>query len=350
MVASAYAIPQYLLEVYKTDEENFSPYVPNTSNTPEAKEPESDDASVDENNEGFTLHQGEIQEIYYYRNLHSMGWDHDYEDMSNSGSCEIPYHETDLSQCYLGVRLLLRVDWEEFNEKRVLKELPPAIQGFITEERFSGGLTSLTLAGMDKTMDEEFQFEFTQMKRSDILIEMIKTAGLIPDVDPTGLQDDVIDYSNVSSSGGDDSGSIGGESEDINKLVKKIIKGKKGALEKAKAIHQWLKENVKYGSYSCSQCSSASDCLKRLNNLNCADTSKLTRAMMSAAGLKAYVVHHSQGPGHFWTVIEIKGVKYASDQTGSGSAWNTVWYPSGRRDAGTTGGDYDRTCGDNPSC
>lgn len=362
-MVSAYAIPRYLLEVYKTDEENFEPYTPMSSHDDkeedaqdklkkkkEEDEEEKEEEEVEENKEGFTLHQGEIQEIYYYRNLHNMGWDHDYEDMSNNGSCEIPYHETDLSQCYLGVRLLLRADWEEYNEKRILKELPPAIEGFITEERFSNGLTSLTLAGRDKSLEEEYQFEFTQMKRSEIIIEMIKTAGLIPEVDVTGLQDDVIDYSNISSSGDDDSGSTGGEGADIDSLVKKIIKGKKGALAKAQAIHEWLKQNVRYGSYSCSQCSTSAECLKKLTHLNCADTSRLTRAMMSSAGLKAYVAHHSQGPGHFWTIIEIKGVKYASDQTGSGSAWNTVWYPGGRADAGTSGGNYDRICGDNPLC
>ena len=361
-MVAAYAIPRYLLEVYKTDEEHFEPYIPlsshdnnkeseNDKKSDEKKEEEEEEEDVTENEDGFTLHQGEIEEIYYYPNLHNLSWDHDYEEMSNNGSCEIPYHETDLKQCYLGVRLCLRADWEEYNEQRVLKELPEAILGFITEERFSNGLTSLTLSGMSKLLEQEYHFEFTQMKRSEILIEMIKTAGLIPEVDVTGLQDDIIDYSNASSSGGDDdSGSTGGEGADIDSLVKSIIKGKKGALAKAKAIHEWLRQKVKYGSYPCSQCSSPSDCLKRLTHLNCADTSRLTRAMMSSAGLKAYVVHHSQGPGHFWTIIEIKGVKYASDQTGSGSAWNTVWYPSGRRNAGTTGGDYDRVCGDNPSC
>lgn len=340
---SAYAIPRYVLEVYKTDEENFSPYIPNTSNTPESQE--GDVGEIEGNSEGFTLHQGEILETYYYRNLHSMSWDHDYEGLSNNGSCEIPYHQTDLSQCYLGVRLCLRADWEEYNEQRVLEELPEAILGFITEEVFSNGLTNLNLSGMDKLMEQEYQFEFTQMKRSDIIIEMIKTAGLIPEVDPTGLQDDVIDYSNSSS--GDDSGSTGGEGEEIDSLVKKIIKGKKGALEKAKAIHEWLRKEVRYSNYPCSQCNSPEECLKNRTHLNCADTSRLTRAMMSSAGLKAYVVH---GPNHFWTVIEIKGTKYASDQTGDGSAWNTVWYPSGRTSAGTTGGNYYKVCGDNPCC
>ena len=123
-MVSAYAIPRYLLEVYKTDEENFEPYIPNTGNQDsEDKSKESEDKKneeeeteeVEENEDGFSLHQGKIQEIYYYRNLHTLSWDHDYEDMSNNGSCEIPYHETDLTQCYLGVRLLLRTDREEYN-------------------------------------------------------------------------------------------------------------------------------------------------------------------------------------------------------------------------------------------
>lgn len=84
-MVSAYAIPRYLLEIYKTDEENFEPYVPNTNNNEEEsvkdkvkeegnKETDEETYDVEENKDGFTLHQGEIQEIYYYRNLHSIGW------------------------------------------------------------------------------------------------------------------------------------------------------------------------------------------------------------------------------------------------------------------------------------
>lgn len=327
---STYAIPRCLLEVYRTDEEHFEQYIPKTVNGA----PTESEEEADENNEGFTLHQGEIEEIYYYPELHSLSWDHDYEEMTNNGSCEIPFHATDLNQCYLGVRLCLRADWEEYNQKRVLKELPEAILGFITEQRFSGGLTNLSLSGMSKLLEQEYHFEFSQMKRSEIIIEMIKTAGLIPDVDVTGLQDDVIDYSNSGSN--DDGGTTGGEGEDIDSLVKKIIKGKKGALEKAKAIHQWLVENLTYTGYPCSRYSSASECLKS-KHLNCADTARLTRAMMSSAGLDAVVVH---GPNHFWTVITIKGTEYASDATSKYRAWNTTW----------KGMSYYSKCGDNPSC
>lgn len=352
-MVSAYAIPRYLLEIYKTDEENFEPYVPNTSNNEEEsvkdkvkeegnKETDEETYDVEENKDGFTLHQGEIQEIYYYRNLHSIGWDHDYEDMSNSGSCEIPYFETDLSQCYLGVRLLLRVDWEEYNEKRVLKELPPAILGFITEERFNNGLTSLSLSGMDKTLEEEYQFEFTQMKRSEIITEMIKTANLKPDVDVTGLQDDVIDYSNVNSGDGD-SGEVGGNYASINDFVKKAIKGKKGDRAKAEAIHNALKAIIRYSYYSCSNYPRDPEaCLKNASHLNCADTSCLTCTCFKAAKLTARVVH---GPNHFWTEVQIAGQWIASDLTGCEGC-------ESRRSLGQVWNNYnkDRVCGDFPSC
>lgn len=319
-MVSAYAIPRYLLEVYKTDEENFEPYIPNTGNQDsEDKSKESEDKKneeeeteeVEENEEGFSLHQGKIQEIYYYRNLHTLSWDHDYEDMSNNGSCEIPYHETDLTQCYLGVRLLLRADWEESNEKRILKELPPAIEGFITEERFSNGLTSLTLSGRDKSLEEEYQFEFTQMKRSEIITEMIKTANLVPDVDVTGLQDDVIDYSNVSSSGDDEEDiDSSGVSGDVAKAAKEACKGKKGAKAKANAITAYICDHVQYPSPNYSDHHKCPAEVLKSGYSNCCDRARLGYEMAKVVNLKARGVH---GPNHVWVQYYVEGSWQDSD-------------------------------------
>ncbi len=76
-----YRIARNLLEVYKTDEENWEPYTPRmsydddgTSSTDEEDETEEDDEEEEEeeeNDEGFSLHQGEILEKYYYQNLYS---------------------------------------------------------------------------------------------------------------------------------------------------------------------------------------------------------------------------------------------------------------------------------------
>ena len=103
--------------------------------------------------------------------------------------------------------------------------------------------------------------------------------------------------------------------------------------------------------YPCSRYHSAEECLKHKHAINCADTARLTRAMMASAGLKCYVVHRSHANGHFWTLIEIDGKIYASDQTGSGSDWNTIWYAEGdRRACNSRGGNWDVKNGKKPDC
>lgn len=113
----------------------------------------------------------------------------------------------------------------------------------------------------------------------------------------------------------------GGEGATIDNLVKKIIKGKNSDLAKAKAIHQWLINNVRYCGYECTRYNTPEKCYKNRSHLNCADTARLTRSMMSSAGLNAQVVH---GPHHFWTVIKIGGKEYASDATSRKRKWNKV--------------------------
>ena len=130
---------------------------------------------------------------------------------------------------------------------------------------------------------------------------------------------------------------LGGEGEVIDKLVKKIIGKETKPLKKAKLIHNWLIKNVNYKYYSCSKYKTAASCYKNRKGLNCADTARLTRAMMSSAGLDAYVVH---GPNHFWTVIKISGKEYASDATSKKRKWNTVYKNL----------KYSKKNGKNPSC
>lgn len=141
----------------------------------------------------------------------------------------------------------------------------------------------------------------------------------------------------------------GGEGKTIDDLVRKIVGNETDDLKKCKLIHGWLQSNVRYSSYSCTRYSSPESCLNHKGGLNCVDTARLTRAMMSSAGLNAYVVHRTYNGGHFWTVIEIGGKKYASDQTGSGSEFNTVWKASGRTGNGGYA-DYSHRDGKNPCC
>ena len=141
----------------------------------------------------------------------------------------------------------------------------------------------------------------------------------------------------------------GGEGKTIDNLVKKIIGSETNELKKAKLIHEWLQKNVRYSSYECTKYNTPEKCYKNRGHLNCADTARLTASMMRSAGLKCYIVHRTYNGGHFWTIIEINGKKYASDQTGNGSAWNTVWAKSGRVKV-SNGGSYSRKNGKVPDC
>jgi len=340
-----FSISRTLLEVYKTDEENFVPYEPNMGEIKkEEEEPEEDTDEEDseeeeeleeeeEDSEGFSLHQGEILETYYYGNFLELSTEHDYEDISNSGSIKLP-EIIDLDRFYKGVRLCVRKTWEKEGETTELEDLVETLKGFITEESFTQSGMSLSISGMSKLLERNYKFSFTQMKRSEILKEVIKTAGLKPVINVEGLNDEVIDFTNISSSGdGDeesgDSVSAGGT---IDSMVKKWIKGKKGALEKAKAIHEGLKAyGIVYSYYYNFHYNSAQECLEHAQSpgLNCGDTAQLTTAAMKSGGLDAHIELRCDS-AHFFTVIVIGGTKYYSDLTGatgarSTRAWNDTW-------------------------
>ena len=230
------------------------------------------------------------------------------------------------------------------------------VTGFVSEVTWNRDKADIKISGMNVLLDVEKKFSFKKTKRSKIIKEIIKASGLKAKVDVTGLVDDVCDFSNISSSGsnkktGSNSGLAGGEGKTIDELVANIVGSETNELEKAKLVHKWLKANVRYEGYPCSRYHSAEECLKHKHAINCADTARLTRAMMASAGLKCYVVHRSHANGHFWTLIEIDGKIYASDQTGSGSDWNTIWYAEGdRRACNSRGGNWDVKNGKKPDC
>lgn len=324
---SQYSIPRQLMEVYETDEDNFVPYIPLSSKTSDSDSTnnETDEENEIDSQEEYTLHQGEILNTFYYSELINMEWSSDYEGISQEGSIELEREKTNLNECYKGVRLSLKKDWERLNEQLSLKSLPSIFLGFITDESFNQTSTNLGLSGMTKLLEQEYKFNFTQMLRSEIIIEIIKTAGLKPVVNPTGLDDQIIDYTNISSSS--DSGSDGTYSgdipTDISELAKKITKGKKGCLNKAKAIFNWLKANVSYGSYSNSNYNGDPvSCLKNRSHLNCCDTANLTVPLLRAAGIQAKYVH---GPGHCWSAAYCGGTRYYLDNTSAYRNFNEVW-------------------------
>lgn len=293
----------------------------------------------------FKLQNGETTQIDYIGELYSDNFEQDYTDISSNASIVLPMDY--YSIIYKGKKVALKkgnvTQWDKMNT---------AVLGFITEISYTKDKIDVKINGMDKLLEQSKKFSFTKTKRSKIIKKIIESVGLKAKVDPTGLKDDVIDFTNVSSdneSAGSSSELAGGEGKTIDELVAKIVGNETDDLKKCKLVHGWLQENVQYSSYECSNYHSAEECLNNKGHLNCADTARLTRAMMASAGLKCYVVHRTYNGGHFWTVIEIDGKKYASDQTGSGSEFNTVWKADGRTSV-SDGGEYDVKNDKEPDC
>ena len=330
------------LKIFKTDFENYEPYVPISGGSDEdvkdkleekkeekEEEEEEEETTSEEEEKPFDWQLGEILEEYYYGKFTSSDYEFDYEDISSSISISQPVL-VDGKRFYKGVQGQFFAGWFT-NEKQItMDDIPLINRLFIEDLTFNEDGTQLSCKGADVLLEEEYQFDFHQMKRSKILEEMIKTAGLEPEVDPTGLIDDVIDYTNItksdSSSGGDASGA-----PNISSMVKQAIKGKKGAREKAEAVYSAMVNHLVYSYYACSQfphTNEGADQAWQKGAVNCADSSSIGRVAYTAAGLKAQVVH---GPNHFWVEVNIDGSIVASDVTGAegahcvrglGQVWN----------------------------
>lgn len=334
-----YSISRQLYEVYKTDEENFEPYVPNSgetentetdeeeNTTQDEEEEDTTEDEEDEDDEGFTLHQGEILETYYYDYFDELGFENDYEDISDTGSLKIP-EIIDLDRFYKGVRTRLCKTWEEPGGTTNAEEMPEVFKGFITEETFSESGMELKLSGMTKLLEAEYQFSFTQMLRSKIIEEVIKTAGMIPVVDPEGLDDQVIDYTNVSSSDSDDDDSVDNSNlpADACKFAKQLVKGKSGARAKAEAIYNWINSNFPYYGYSNSHYNEQNIYATAKANIgkrifNCCDHAHLSVVLLRCAGFKANYIHVY---GHVYTVVYINGSRVMFDPLGYSRGMGTV--------------------------
>ena len=287
----------------------------------------------------FPLQTGEINGVIYLGELYSDNFESDYTDISSNSTVSVPIDY--LKYFQKGNRIALKKG-NQNNDKFKWEDMGTAITGFISDVSYNKEKVDVKISGMDKLLDQEAKFSFKKTKRSKIIKKIIEASGLKAKVNVSGLKDDVTDFTNISESSDKSSSSTatGGEGEDIDSKVQEIIGSETDDYKKMVLIHEWLRKNNNYDYYSCSHKDSASACLKSLRN-NCADTARLTRAMMSSAGLDAQVVHYyAPVNGHFWTVITINGKEYASDATSHQRKINQVW----------KGYHYNKKCGKNPSC
>ncbi|WP_296882113.1 transglutaminase-like domain-containing protein [uncultured Methanobrevibacter sp.] len=324
-------------EVYETEKKKDKDKEKDSkkSKTDEKKEEEKKDTSksteenvsdAEKDLQKFIAMNGEIKEIAYYDEMYDNGFDEDYEGISNSGNASFP--EVDTARFFKGKKICLKKA-NDTGTPLKWDDLVTCLLGFISEQTFSRGKVDLKLVGMSKLLDQEKQFTFTKTKRSKILKEMIEAAGLKCVIDVTGLKDDAIDYTNVSSSGS--SGTTGIGDAEIDELVAKWCEGKTSDLDKAKAIHAGLRDDVGiwYDKYYNSRYHTPKKCLENHKHLNCGDTAILTCACMKSGGLNAHIELRCDSE-HYFTVIVIDGTKYYSDLTWtqgqkSQRAWNDVW-------------------------
>ena len=328
-----YSLARVGLEIYETDEDNYVPYVPTGTvegvDTVEDEDAEEDD---EENLAGFPLHMGEILKIHYHGDSNNVSFESNYKDMSDGGSVKVD--SVDLKSAYKGVRVKLVGEWEKEGQTLVWEDLSQALLGFITEQIFSDYETEIKLSGMTKTMEMKYKFNFEQMLRSEIINQVILTAGLKPCINVDGLYDDITDFSNISDSGSSDgSGDASSTgSSSIDAAVKQAIKGKKTPLEKAKAIDKAFKNHVYYSYYWNVHHPDLEEAWRNAH-LNCADGANVLCAMFNSAGLNAVIVHV---PEHYVVRVTINGKQYFTDNAASDGAHTTR--PFGQTWKGMTSG------------
>lgn len=296
--------------------------------TQETKEKDSDSSNnVEETSETkkelerFIAQNGEIKEIAYYTNMYDNDFDEDYAGISNTGNVSLP--EIDQSRFFKGKKVCLKkanntgdgLKWED---------LESVLLGFISEQTFTTEGVDVKLVGMSKLLDQEKEFSFTDTKRSQVLKEIIEAAGLKAKIDATGLNDDPISYTNISSSGSSGEDYSGEVSADIAEAAKQICQGKTSCLDKAKAIWKWCHDNMTYQGYPNSQ-KGAERCFKERSG-NCCDHANVVVQMLKAVNVKCAYEHSGTcyGTGHVWAVADCGGKTYRIDASVKSRSFDQV--------------------------
>ena len=313
-MSSSFRLNKSGLEVYTTEEVEEEEEEKTPSKKKDEEEEEEEDETVETDTvTNFKLCKGEINHIDYIGDIYSDSYEEDYSDISSNASISVPI--TYLNYMFKGRRAALRKGWQE-DDNYTWEKMSTSVTGFITEITWNNVKVDLRISGMDKLMDETKQFNFEQQKRSEIVKQIIESVGLKAKVDVTGLEDDICDFTNESSSGDDEDseGGYSGEvSDDIAKAAKQICKGKKTCLEKAKAIWKWCHDNMTYQGYSNSQ-KGAEICFKERSG-NCCDHANVVVQMLKAVNVKCAYEHSGScyGTGHVWAVADCGGKTYRID-------------------------------------
>lgn len=304
----------------KEDLQKLAEKVANDADTTEDTEKTTTDTNVDPST-NFTLENGETKQIDYVGELYSDSYEMDYTEISSNSSVSVPIRYVNLF--FKGKKVALKKAWQ--NGPLNWEHMETAILGFVTEFTWNKDKADIKISGMDKLMEVDYTFEFTQTKRSEVVKQIIEASGLKAKVDVTGLVDDVIDFKTSSESDSGGSGESTG-SATIDEAVENAIKGKTDPLAKAKAVDKAFKSHVIYQLYYDVHHPNLDDAWKNAH-LNCADGANVLCAMFIKAGLNAVIIHvppeYSEGYGHYIVRVTISGKKYYTDNAATSGQHTT---------------------------
>lgn len=94
-------------------------------------------------------------------------------------------------------------------------------KGFITDVKYEPNSLEITCSSYPVILEDQAKLSFQNMYRSDILYEVIHTAGMIPNIDMEGLPDEIISWDNLSKSSTESTGeaSFGDDCTDTNTMA-----------------------------------------------------------------------------------------------------------------------------------
>ena len=198
------------------------------------------------------------------------------------------------------------------------------VYGFVTEVTHDQKGTEVEIKDWGLCLEENrIELGFQNMHRSQIMEEVIKTYGLVPLVDFTGMPDDIISSDNSTSSSSSGGGSMGGGDStgcpEIDSAVDSAVSGKSG-LERAKAIDLAFKNVIYYQGYG--DCEYPNDICAawKDGHLNCADGANILCAMFIRGGFNASIYHTTN---HYIVKVNVDGTDYWTDNAASDGAHTT---------------------------
>ena len=260
----------------------------------------------------------------------------DIEGLSHEVSLSTPYTEDKMNR----LRKLQKTQFDVYFGTDVIYQHEGYINEFKISQENEMLLIDLSLVGYTAFLDQQVEFEKTA-KRSELIKELAKLAGLKAEVDLTGLTDDeytVKAQKAEAKSTTDDSGGSGLvdmsnndciHNNTYSRMVFDVDKtggnykiGNSSANYAQDTKNMTIKEVIQdcfarqsyhnhYQHWYCPQ-----KIWKKTGKIyaNCADHSRLIKALCDVHGVKCGIYHWHRGKyGHYFNLIEINGHMYRFD-------------------------------------